>query len=158
MHEHQANRRRDAAHKVSRTLAERFSLIAVENLNLRAMVRSARGTLTAPGTNVAAKSALNREIADQGWGQFLTMLAYKAEEAGGRVIKVDPRGSSQTCSECGERDRRSRKGAVFRCVACGHGADADTNAARVLLQRALAVLEGPGRGLQAQTDAKVSVA
>ncbi len=156
--ERQANRRRDAAHKASRKLAERFALIAVENLSLRGMLRSAKGSVAEPGSGVAAKSALNREIADQGWGQFLSMLAYKAEEAGGRVIRVDPRGSSQTCGECGARDRRNRCGALFRCLVCGHGADADVNAARVLLQRALAELEGPGRGLQAQADTLASVA
>jgi transposase len=47
---------------------------------------------------------------------------------------------------------------VFRCLACGHTDNADTNAARVLLARALAEHQGPGRGLQAQTDALASVA
>src|SRR3954452_17486748 len=83
--ERERNRRRDAAHKASRSIARRFALVAVEDLNLQGMLRSGPG-----------KSALNREIADQGWGQFLLMLAYKAEEAGGRVVCVNPRGSSQT--------------------------------------------------------------
>jgi putative transposase len=156
--EREANRRRDAAHKASRELVERFGLIAVEDLNLRGMLRSAAGTPGCPGRGVAAKSALNREIADQGWGQFLAMLAYKAEEAGGRVERVDPRGSSQTCAECRASDPRNRRDAVFRCVACGHRADADTNAARVLLARALLQLQGPGRGLQARTPAVAGLA
>jgi putative transposase len=156
--EREGNRRRDQAHKASRALAQRFSVLAVEDLKVKAMLRSARGTVERPGTNVAAKRGLNRAIAEQGWGQFLSMLAYKAEEAGGRVIRVDPRGSSQTCSECGERDRRNRRDAVFRCLACGHTDDADINAAKVLLARALAENQGPGRGLQAQTEATASVA
>jgi putative transposase len=155
--EREANRRRDAAHKAARSLAERFSLVAVESLNLTGMLRSAAGTAAEPGRGVAAKSVLSRKISDQGWAQFVQMLVYKAEEAGGRVIRVDPHGSSQTCGECQLRDRRSRRGALFRCVACGRTADADTNAARVLLSRALAGPEGPGRGLQSPTDALVSV-
>jgi putative transposase len=127
-------------------------------LNIKGMMHSAKGTVERPGTNVAAKRGLNREIADQGWAQFFSMLAYKAEEAGGRVVRVDPRGSSQTCSACLQRDAHNRRGAVFRCLACGHTDDADTNAARVLLARALAEHQGPGRGLQAQTDALASVA
>jgi putative transposase len=156
--EREGNRRRDQAHKTSRTLAQRFSVLAVEDLKVKAMLRSARGTVERPGTNVAAKRGLNRAIAEQGWGQFLSMLAYKAEEAGGRVVRVDPRGSSQTCSECGERDRRNRRNAVFRCLGCGHTDDADINAAKVLLARALAENQGPGRGLQAKTEATASVA
>jgi putative transposase len=156
--EREASRRRDAAHKASRVLTERFALIAVEDLNLRGMLRSPRGTLERPGQSVGAKAALNRGIADQGWAQFLSMLVYKAEEAGGRVHRVDPKGSSQTCSECSVRDRGSRRGALFRCVACGHAADADTNAAHVILARALAEIQGPGRGLQAPTPAPAGVA
>jgi putative transposase len=156
--ERQANRRRDAAHKASRALAQRFSLLAVEDLKIKAMMRSAKGTVERPGTNVAAKRGLNRAIADQGWGQFLSMLAYKAEEAGGRLVRVDPRGSSQTCSACQQRDRRNRRGPVFCCLACGHTGDADINAASVLLALALAQQQRPGRGLQAQTDALASVA
>jgi putative transposase len=115
-------------------------LIAVEDLNLRAMVRSAKGTLDEPGTKVAQKRGLNRAIHDQAWGTFIRMLAYKAEEAGGRVLRVDPRHTSETCACCGERDASSRRGAQFRCRACGRRADADTNAANVILIRALAKL------------------
>jgi putative transposase len=156
--EREANRRRDAAHKAARDLAGRFSLFAVEDLNLKGMLRSAKGTAQKPGRRVAAKTALNREIADQGWRQFLMMLAYKAEDAGGRVVAVNPNGSSQTCGECAVRDPRSRTGRIFTCVACGHTEDADTNAARVLLTRAVAEFEGPGRGLQAPTPALAGVA
>lgn len=154
--ERERDRRRDHAHKVSWRLADRFSLIAIEDLHLTAMTRSARGTVEEPGRGVAAKSALNREIADQGWAGFSFMLAYKAEEAGGRVVRVDPWGSSQTCAACGTRDRRSRQDARFKCVSCGHIDHADTNAARVLLT--WAQRQGPGRGLQAPTNALASVA
>lgn len=162
--ERERNRRLDHAHKQSRKLAERFALIALEDLNLRGMVRSAKGTRAEPAQNVAQKRGLNREIQDQAWGRFIQMLAYKAEEAGGQVIKVNPKGTSATCACCANRDPRSREGPRFRCVACGHTDDADTNAAKVILTRALAKLaeqqpeQGPGRGLQAPTPALAGVA
>lgn len=158
--EREANRRRDAAHKLSRALVERFDLVAVEALRVRYMLRSAGGTVDRPGTNVAAKSALNREIADQGWSQMLSFLAYKAEEAGRRVVKVDPANTSRTCARCGAVDAQSRRGARFCCTACGHRVDADVNAAKVILSRALAQegIERPGRGRQAKTAALAAVA
>jgi putative transposase len=158
--EREANRRRDRAHKLSRALVERFDLIAVEELRVRNMLRAAKGTLAEPGRNVAAKSALNREIADQGWAQMLSYLAYKAEEAGRRVVKVDPANTSRTCAACGEVDARSRSGPRFRCTACAHADDADVNAAKVILSRGLIKdgIERPGRGRQAPTEALASVA
>jgi putative transposase len=158
--EREANRRRDAAHKLARAIADRFQLIGVEALRIPNMVRSARGTRLAPGTNVAAKSAVNRAIADQSWGQLLTLIAYKAEEAGGRVLRVDPANTSRTCTACGAVDARSRKGSRFDCVSCGHRADADVNAAKVILSRALEQegIEWPGWGRQAETAALAAVA
>jgi putative transposase len=143
--EREALRRRDAAHKLSRKLVDRFAFIAHEDLRLMNMLRSPRGTAENPGRGVRAKAALNREIADQGWGMLFSMLAYKAEDAGGRVVRVDPAGTSQSCARCGAKDRRSRSGARFSCVHCGHQEDADVNAATVILQRALDVEQsGPG--------------
>jgi putative transposase len=158
--EREANSRRDVAHKLSRWLADRFSVIAVEDLRIRNMLRSARGTVEQPGERVAQKRGLNRRIADQGWGQLASMLAYKAEEAGGRLIKVEPANTSRTCARCGIADARSRRDQRFRCVACGHSDDADVNAAKVILARALAHegISRPGRGRQAPTDALAAVA
>ncbi len=164
--ERELARRIDRAHKHSRSLAKRFGLIAVEDLDLKGMVRSARGTVAKPGAGVAQKRGLNREIQDQGWGRFLRMLAYKAEEAGGRVVSIDARHTSQTCAVCGRCDPGSRDGPRFHCARCGNRDDSDTNAAKVILTRALAILvqadrpqePGPGRGLQAPTPAVAGVA
>jgi putative transposase len=158
--EREANRRRDAAHKVSRILVDDFDLIAHEKLPIRNMIRSARGTARKPGQSVAGKRSLNREIADQAWGILLSFLAYKAEEAGRRVVKVDPAYTSRTCAVCGAADGRSRRAERFHCIACGHVDDADVNAAKVILARALAQggIERPGRGRQAKTAAVAAVA
>jgi transposase len=91
------------------------------------MTRSARGTRDAPGTNVRQKAGLNRGILASGWGRLVRRLEHKAP---GRVVKVNPAYTSQTCNTCGHRAAENRQSqAVFSCVACGHRADADINAA-----------------------------
>jgi transposase len=124
----QADRRKDWVEKTSTDLAHRFDVIAVEDLNIAGMTRSARGTLDAPGTGVRAKAGLNRGILANGWGLLVIRLEHKAS---GRVVRVDPAYTSQTCNACGHRARDNRESqAVFRCTACGHRANADVNAAR----------------------------
>ena len=103
------------------------------------MTRSARGTLQAPGTNVAQKAGLNRSILDAGWGVFLNVLRAKAESAGRVIVEVNPRHTSQRCTQCGHTTAGNRVSqAVFRCVSCGHTAHADVNAAVNILRAGLA--------------------
>ena len=132
--------RHDFLHKLSTNLAESHGLVAVEELSITRMTRSATGTAARPGVNVRQKAALNRAILAQGWGEFERHLAYKADWYGSRVVKVSAQHSSQTCSACGTVHAESRESqARFRCVTCGHTEHADVNAARVILGRALAV-------------------
>jgi putative transposase len=70
LHHRVANQRKDSLHKLSRLLVDSYDTIALEDLRIPNMVRSAPGTLDAPGVNVAAKAGLNRSILDVGWGQF----------------------------------------------------------------------------------------
>ncbi|SFR26006.1 Transposase [Lentzea waywayandensis] len=124
----EADRRRDWVEKTSTDLARRFDLIRVEDLNIRGMTRSARGTVQRPGRNVRQKAGLNRGILAAGWGRLVARLEHKAP---GRVEKINPAFTSQTCSACGHCVPENRESqAVFRCVACGHQANADVNAAR----------------------------
>lgn len=141
----EANRRRDHAHKLSRRLVTAYGLIAVEDLAITNMVRSAKGTVENLGRNVRQKAGLNRAIADQSWAQLIEFLTYKAEEAGGSVVKVGAAFTSQTCSDCGYVDAASRKGESFVCTACSLADHADVNAARNILNKAL------GRSAQART-------
>jgi putative transposase len=134
--EREANARRDHAHKVSRKLVDAYDLIALEDLSLRAMTRSARGTVEEPGRNVAAKSGLNRAMLDAGLGQLATLIREKAAWAVRRVIGVDARYTSQTCAACEHVAKESREGPRFACIRCHHQDDADVNAARVILLRA----------------------
>jgi putative transposase len=124
----EAARRKDWAEKTSTMLARRFDVIRVEALDITAMTRSAKGTVTEPGRNVAAKAGLNRGILRSGWGLLVARLEDKAP---GRVEKVAAAYTSQRCSACGHVDKESRESqARFRCTACGYAANADVNAAR----------------------------
>ena len=124
----EADARRDWAEKISTDLARRFNIVCVEDLNIREMTRSARGTITEPGRNVRAKAGLNREIMRSGWGLLVRRLEDKAP---GRVEKVNPAFTSQRCSACGHIAVGSRESqALFCCVACGYACNADVNAAR----------------------------
>lgn len=88
----------------------------------------------------AAKSGLNKSIHDAGWGIFLRVLSAKAESAGRAVIAVNPRHTSQQCARCGHTTAENRvTQAEFRCLACGHQANADVNAARNILRTGLAL-------------------
>jgi len=135
-HERVANARRDRAHKVARKIVDRAAVIAIETLRLRAMTRSARGTVEQPGRNVHAKAGLNRVVLDAGFGLLQQMIVAKAEEAGCAVVAVDARYSSQTCSRCGHVAAESRRRRRFVCIACGFRVHADINAALVIRGRA----------------------
>jgi putative transposase len=149
-----ARRRQHHLHEVSHQLATRHGLVAVEALNVKNMTRSARGTLDAPGINVRQKAGLNREILEQGWGELHRQLAYKTVWYGSELIEVPAAYSSQTCSACGTIDNEARESqARFACRACEHIQNADINAARVILQRALAQQHSArGRRVTARGD------
>jgi putative transposase len=137
------DRRKDWAEKASTALARRFDVIRVEDLQIRNMTRSAKGTRENPGRNVRAKAGLNRGILGSGWGLLVRRLQDKAP---GRVEKVRPAFTSQRCSACGQVDRDSRESqAVFRCTACGFACNADVNAAlNIAAGHAVAARGGDG--------------
>lgn len=128
------NQRRDFHHKTARALVDACDVIALEHLHIAGMTRSAAGTAEEPGRNVAQKSGLNRSILDAGWALFIGILAGKAEEAGRRVILVNPAGTSLDCHVCGARCIRPRQDTVV-CPRCGPW-DADINGARNVYARA----------------------
>ena len=127
-------RNRGDEHQVSAALARDYDFITVEDLQIHNMVRSSAGTIEEPGSNVAAKSGLNRSILDQSWGRLYQKIEYKAANAGARFVRVPPHHTSQTCPECGVVDAASRRSqALFHCHHCGHQANADVTAARIIL-------------------------
>jgi len=127
-----AVRRASTIHQVTKRLATEFATIAIEDLNIAGMTRSAKGTIDAPGKNVRAKAGLNRNILDAALGEFRRQLEYKTAWYGSQLVVVDrwlP--SSKTCSACGTVKETLRlSDRVFVCDACGMRLDRDLNAAR----------------------------
>jgi putative transposase len=133
-----AHCRQDFLHKLSTQISQNHAVVVVEDLQVRNMSRSATGTVEEPGTNVAAKSGLNKSILDQGWRTFRTMLEYKQRWRGGEVIAVSPRHTSQECPQCHHVSRLNRpQQALFLCTECGYSYHADVVAARNILTRGL---------------------
>ena len=135
LHHAIANVRKDFLHKESTRIAKQNSIVYMEDLKIKNMSKSARGTAEEHGKNVAAKSGLNRSILDCGWGNFGILLEYKTN-----VIRVNPKYTSQICSSCGHKDAQSRLSqSQFKCTSCSHTLNADVNAAKNILSRGTAL-------------------
>ena len=149
-HQHRERiRNRNECHRVTTELVRRFGLIAVEDLAIRNMTASAKGTLENPGRNVRQKAGLNRSITEQTWGMIRLQLNYKAEWAGRTLMTVDPKFTSQRCSGCGVVSAEHRQRKRYDCAGCGMTEDADVNAARNILHKALAGRRTPDYRLPA---------
>ncbi len=119
LHRRIRNQRQDFLHQATTALAKTKSVIVVEDLNVRGMVRNRH---------------LARHISDAGWSEFRRMLAYKTEWYGSHLV-VAPRffASSKTCSACGAvKDELDLSERAYRCAECGMVLDRDLNAARNL--------------------------
>jgi putative transposase len=141
------HQRLDHHHKTALALVRTHDVIAVADLNIAGMTRAPEpkpdpdqpGTFLPNGS--AAKAGLNKSILDAGWGQFLGILAGKAESAGRRVIPVDARNTSHTCPRSGHVAANNRVNqAEFNCQRCGHTANADVVGAVNIHSRAGPVL------------------
>jgi len=127
MHEHIANQRHDFMHKTTRMLVDRFGLIVIEDLSIKGMVRH---------------PYLAKHIHDASWGNFGNMLGYKAERAGSRVDRVDPRGTTQRCSQCGANVPKMLAVRWHMCPVCGLHIGRDLNSAKDILKQATAGTAG----------------
>jgi putative transposase len=131
----EASRRRTRHFQLaSKIVRESPQIIVIEDLKVNNMTRSAKGTLAERGTNVAAKSGLNRSILDAGLAQFIKILTDKAESAGRLIIAVNPKGTSQECSHCGATVKKPLSQRQHIC-SCGANMHRDLNAARNILRR-----------------------
>jgi len=141
IHARIANTRNDFLHKASCQISQNHAMIAIEDLQVRNMSKSAKGNSEQHGKQVKQKSGLNRSILDQGWGGFRRQLTYKAEWNGGFVVAVPPQYTSQTCPCCGHVSKDNRQTqAKFACVECGYEANADLVGAINILARGHRVL------------------
>ena len=114
------NQRTDFAHKLSRQLADNYSTITFEKLNILNMVKNHH---------------LAKSIVDASWNKLIQYTTYKAEEAGGKVVLVDPKNTSQMCSRCGMLVKKDLSVRVHSCWNCGLTIDRDLNAAMNILDR-----------------------
>ncbi|MEE9483186.1 MULTISPECIES: RNA-guided endonuclease InsQ/TnpB family protein [Methylobacterium] len=133
-----ANTRDQHLDRVSARLAREHSLVVLEDLRIRNMTRSAAGTVDEPGTNVRQKRGLNRSILEAGWGKLVQFVRYKAIRAGGELICVDARNSSQACRRCKAVAAKPLSLRRHLCP-CGLDEHRDVNSAGVLRDRGLAV-------------------
>lgn len=106
--------RRDFLHKLANHYIKSYAEIHIEALQVANMVKNPH---------------LSKSIADAAWSSFFVILSAKAEEAGRRVKKIDPKGSSQICSGCRERVPKTLAVRVHACKACGLVLCRDKNAA-----------------------------
>ena len=124
-----ANQRADFLHKVSSKIANKYSFIAVENLSIKNMVKNHH---------------LAKSISDVSWGNFVKMLSYKAVKSGGMLIKVNPRNTSKTCSECGAIIEMPLSKREFNCLECGFVCHRDLNASLNILGQGMSEFKPVG--------------
>ena len=112
-HKKVADTRKDFHFKTARTLLDKYDVIAVEKLNIKGLVQT----------------QLAKSINDAGWGQFIIILSNKAENAGLKVITVNPNGTSQECSNCGHKVKKRLSQRMHNCPVCHTSLCRDLNAA-----------------------------
>jgi len=146
-----ANQRRDFHHKQSKQLVQEHQTIVFEELEITNVSKRAKPKQDENGiylpNGAAAKSGLNKSILDAGWGQFQQIVTHKTACAGRTVLKVNPRYTSQVCSQCGTVRKKDLSERWHSC-ACGAELDRDTNAAINILrvgrtQRGATCVEAP---------------
>ena len=120
VHQRITNKRADFLHKNSTAVVQKYGTIVVEALNVAGM----------------SKGNLAKQILDCSWSEWFRQLSYKAADAGRNFSAVDPKYTSQTCSECGFKHPDNRKTqADFECLSCGFRDNADHNGAVNILAR-----------------------
>ena len=129
-HERLSNARKDFHFKLAHHLCERAETIVVEALNIQRL----------------AKSSLSKQILDAGWSQFLLILKWVGLKRGTCVEKVDARGTSQQCPQCGATVPKDLSVRIHECPECGYIADRDVAAAQVVLSRG--TIQRPGWALK----------
>ena len=126
IHEKIAASRRDFFHKTANELIRNYSFIALESLNARAM----------------AQGWLGGSINDASWSAFTNILCYKAENAGCKVVFVNPDNTTQECSRCHEKVKKELRERTHACPYCGLIMDRDLNASKNILMKATAGTAG----------------
>lgn len=144
LHQEIARQRKQFHFETAKKLLNKADVVFVEDLSVKNMFRRAKPKLDETGkflpNGQSAKSGLNKSIADAGWSQFIDILSFKAERAGKKVIKVNPKGTSQHCSSCLSYVPKELSDRWHSCPHCGLQSDRDTNAAVLIKKVGLGVV------------------
>ena len=122
VHERISNKREDFIQKLSKSLVEKFGIICFEDLNIKNMIKN---------------PLYGKGIMDAAWRKLVAYTTYKAENAGRRVILVNPYNTSQTCSKCGMLVEKDISIRVHNCPSCSLSIDCDLNASINILRLGL---------------------
>lgn len=128
LHHKIANQRKDFQHKLSRKLVNNYDLIAHEDLNIKQMIED-------------NKYNLQKHISDAAWRQFISMITYKAEDAGKYCIAVNPRGTTQRCNRCGAIVKKDLYERTHSCPVCGYVTTRDHNSAQEVLRLGMSQMD-----------------
>ncbi|MEH2380293.1 MAG: transposase [Nostoc sp.] len=112
-HKKVADTRKDFHFKTANHLLKKYDVIAVEKLNIKGL----------------AKTRLAKSINDAGWGQFISILTVKAENAGLKVVAINPNATSLECSSCGQKVKKPLSQRMHNCPSCLTSLCRDLNAA-----------------------------
>lgn len=115
LHQKIKNCRDDFLHKVSTAYIKKSKLLVLEKLNIRKMMQQ--------------KYFNARNMADASWGRFVQLLTYKAESAGCKLVQINPKNTTKTCSECRSLQEMNLWDRTYNCRSCGLEIDRDYNAA-----------------------------
>ncbi|NEO02137.1 MAG: transposase [Moorea sp. SIO3I7] len=129
-HKKVADTRKDFHFKTAKELLDSHDIVAHEKLNIKGL----------------AKTKMAKSVLDAGWGQFLSILSVKAANAGLLTKAVNPRNTSQNCSNCGKKVPKKLKDRIHSCPHCGYTEDRDVNAAKNILYLAV------GRPVSSKAD------
>jgi len=128
VHEKIKNKREDFCHKTSKKLVDKYDFIAHENLNVKGMLEQKK---------------YSKSIADASWSTLIQYMTAKAENAGRVIVAVDPRGTSQRCSQCGTIVPKTINVRIHHCPHCGFKTGRDLNSALEILRLGLESVERP---------------
>ena len=129
------------------------AVFCIEDTRIANMVRSAKGTVDNPGSQIKQKAGLNRAILFQGWYGIRLKLEYKCRCYGRNMVAVPAMNTSRLCGQCGSVEPKNRRSqSLFKCVDCGFTTNADVNAAENIRRQGLTLLaraeNSPGRAAE----------
>jgi putative transposase len=143
LHQRIARQRKQFHFETAKQILQKAPVVFVEDLAVKNMSRRCKPKQDEEGNYVAngqsRKSGLNKSIADAGWAQFIDILSFKAASAGGKVVKVNPKNTSQVCSNCLNVVPKTLKERWHDCNQCNLSIDRDTNSAILIKKLGLDV-------------------